>query len=313
MLTRCTVQDRFWLGRTLAPCKTVDTSPREGRRNMAVICFLNQKGGVGKTSTCHHVSGAFARDGAKVLLIDNDPQSSLTQGFWGPLATRQLNPAETMAAILGGDEPYPAAVIKPTGIPGIDILPGSKRATSYNVPDPHLTDPAMQFSLRNFLEDVRANYDHVLIDCPPNLHLCSWAALVSSDHLIVPLKPEDYGAQGIIDVQESIDLVLSGPNPNLKPLGYLITMMNVRKSIHKLYEETLRTQFGSQVFETRMTEAVDYVEALNQRLTVSQYKPRGAAAKTMKALADELDARLRASRDGVPYASPSAVVQEEAA
>ena len=69
----------------------------------------------------------------------------------------------------------------------------------------------------------------MLIDCPPNLHLCSWVALVASDHLIVPLKPEDYGAQGIIDVQESVDLVLSGPNPGLKPLGYLITMMNVQK------------------------------------------------------------------------------------
>lgn len=279
---------------------------------MAVICLLNQKGGVGKTSTCHHLAGALARDGAKTLLVDNDPQSSLTQGFWGPLATRQLNPAETMAAIFRGEEPYPAVVIKPTGIPGVDILPGSKRCTSFNVPDPHLADPAMQFSLRNFLEEVREAYEYVLIDCPPNLHLCSWAALVASDHLIVPLKPEDYGAQGIIDVQESVDLVLSGPNPNLKPLGYLITMMNVRKSIHKLYEETLRSEFGSQVFETRMTEAVDYVEALNQRLPVSQYKPRGAAAKTMKALADELNARLQAARDGVPYEVPAAVREEAA-
>lgn len=281
---------------------------------MAVICLLNQKGGVGKTSTCHHISGSLARNGARVLLIDNDPQSSLTQGFWGPLATRQLDPAETMAAVLGGEEPFPAAVIKPTGVSGIDILPGSKRATSYNVPDPHLADPAAQLSLRVFLEEVRNEYDYVLIDCPPNLHLCSWAALVSADHLIVPLKPEDYGAQGIIDVQESVDLVLSGPNPGLTMLGYLITMMSVRKSIHKLYEETLRGQFGSQVFETRMTEAVDYVEALNQRLPVAQYKPRGAAAKTMKALAEELDARLKAVRDGVSYESPSTTtVREEAA
>jgi chromosome partitioning protein len=247
-----------------------------------------------------------------VLLVDNDPQASLTQGFWGPVAARQIDPAGTIAAVLGGEEPFPAAVIKPTGIPGIDILPGSKRATSFNIPDPHLADPSLQFSLRMFLEDVRGSYDYVLVDCPPNLHLCSWAALVSSDHLIVPLKPEDYGAQGIIDVQESVDLVLSGPNPNLMPLGYLITMMNVRKSIHKLYEETLRAQFGSQVFDTRMTEAVDYVEALNQRLPVAQYKPRGAAAKVMKALADELDSRLEAARTGVPFRS-SAVVHEEAA
>ena len=279
---------------------------------MAVICLLNQKGGVGKTSTCHHLGGTLAHEGKRVLLIDNDPQASLTQGLWGPLVTRQLNPAETIAAVLGGEEPYPAVVLKPTGIPGIDILPGSKRATSFNVPDPQLADSGAQFSLRSFLEDVRSGYDFVLIDCPPNLHLCSWVALVASDYLIVPLKPEDYGAQGIIDVAESVDLVLSGPNQDLKPLGYLITMMNVRKSIHKLYEETLRAQYGSQVFETRMTEAVDYVEALNQRLPVAPYKPRGAAAKTMKALADELISRLQAAREGISFQTPS-VVHEEAA
>ncbi len=250
------------------------------------------------------------RDGMKVLLIDGDPQSSLTQGFWGPVATRQLEPAETIAAIFKGDEPYPEVVIKPTGIEGIDILPGSKRASSFNLPDPHLVDPALQFSLREFLTEVRPSYDIVLTDCPPNLHLCSWAALVSSDHLIVPLKPEDYGAQGIVDVQESIDLVRSGPNPALKPLGYLITMMNLRKSIHKLYEETLRDQFNGLVFETRVTEAVDYVEALNQRLPVTQYKPRGAAAKTMKSLAEELKARLKAAQLDRPFES---IAREEAA
>lgn len=279
---------------------------------MSVICLLNQKGGVGKTSTCHHLAGTLARDGKRVLLIDSDPQASLTQGFWGPVATRQLDPAGTIAAVLGGEEPFPAAVIKPSGVAGIDILPGSKRATSFNVPDPHLSDPALQFSIRTFLEEVRDSYDRVIIDCPPNLHLCSWAALVSSDYLIVPLKPEDYGAQGIVDVAESVELVQSGPNPRLASLGYLITLMSVRKSIHKLYEETLRAQFGPLVFDTRMTEAVDYVEALNQRLPVAQYKPRGAAAKTMKALADELEARIKAARESVAFEG-SPVVREEAA
>ena len=75
------------------------------------------------------------------------------------MATRQIDPAETIAAILGGEEPYPAAVIKPTGIAGIDLLPGSKRATSFNVPDPHLADPARQFSLRQFLDEVKEAYD----------------------------------------------------------------------------------------------------------------------------------------------------------
>ena len=163
---------------------------------MPVICLLNQKGGVGKTSTCHHLAGTLVRDQKTVLLVDNDPQSSLTQGLWGPMATREIDPAETVAAILGNEEPYPAAVIKPTGIARIDLVPGSKRATSLNVPDPHLVDPARQFALKQFLDEVKDAYNYVLIDCPPNLHLCSWSALVASDYLIVPLKPEDYGRRG---------------------------------------------------------------------------------------------------------------------
>jgi chromosome partitioning protein len=89
-------------------------------------------------------------------------------------------------------------------------------------------------------------------------------------------------------------------------------MMSTRKTIHKLYEETLRAQFGPQVFDTRVTEVVDYVEALNQRLPVAQYKPRGAATKTMKALADEIETRLLSAREGTLFMTNSAI-QEEAA
>lgn len=264
---------------------------------MAILTMLNQKGGVGKTSTCHHLAGTLALSGRRVLLVDNDPQASLTQGFWGPAATRQLNPSETVAAVYRGDEPFPAAVIKPTGVEGIDLVPGSKRATRYNVPEPQESPAEAQGCLREFLSEVRGRYDLILIDCPPNLHLCSWAALVASDHLIVPLKPEDYGAQGIIDVHESVSMVLAGPNPALQMIGYLLTLMAPRKAVHLLYERQLREIYGSLVFETRVAELADYVEALNRRLPVAQHRPRGAAAKTMKALADELLARLAGARD----------------
>lgn len=259
---------------------------------MPVVTMLNQKGGVGKTSTCHHLAGTLAQLGRRVLLVDNDPQASLTQGFWGPLATRQLDPAETLAGVYAGDEPFPAQVIKPTGIPGIDLVPGSKRATRYNVPEPHEAPAESQARLREFLTDVRDGYDLVLIDCPPNLHLCSWAALVSSDHLIVPLKPEDYGAQGIIDVQESVAMVAAGANPRVATLGFLLTMINPRLAVHKGYEEMLRGMYAEAVFETTIPIATDFKEAIMQRKPVALFKPKGAAAKTMKALADELDRRM---------------------
>jgi chromosome partitioning protein len=282
--------------RTEAPSDARQRKPRleKGRDAVAVVTMLNQKGGVGKTSCTHHLAGTLAQAGRRVLLVDNDPQSSLTQGFWGPVVARQVDSTATVAAIYAGDRPFPEQVIHPTGIAGIDLVPGSRRSTSHNVPDPHLADPEIQGCLRAFLDEVRERYDLVMIDCPPNLHLCSWAALVASDHLIVPLQPEDYGAQGIIDVQESVARVLEGPNPSLNLLGYLITMINTRKSIHKLYEEMLRSLYGSKVFATMVPEAVDFVEAIAQRKPVAQFKPKGVAAKSIKALADELERRLAA-------------------
>src|SRR6516225_3195595 len=139
--------------------------------------MLNQKGGVGKTSTCYHLSGTLSQLGRHVLLVDNDPQSSLTQGFLGPQATRQLDPAETIAGVYSQDA-VPGVAVRPSGVAGVDLVAGSRHAALFNAPAPHTADWSLQVVLRDFLADVAGGYDAVLIDCPPNLHLCSWAALV---------------------------------------------------------------------------------------------------------------------------------------
>ena len=259
---------------------------------MPIVSVLNQKGGVGKTSTCHHLAGTFATMGKRILLLDNDPQSSLSQGFWGPQATRQLDPSRTIAALYEGLAPFPDQIVHPTGIAGVDLVPGSRRATDYNVPRPQDTDYASQHCIRAFLDECRDSYDLILIDNPPNLHLASWAALVASDSLLIVLQPEDYGAQGIADVQESYEMVISGPNPSLALLGFLITMCAPRRSIHQLYEERLRTLYGDSVFTSKVPEAVDYVEAIARRLPIAQYKPKGAPAKAIRAVAEEVLVRL---------------------
>jgi chromosome partitioning protein len=259
---------------------------------VAVLTVLNQKGGVGKTSTCHHLSGTLALLGRRVLLVDNDPQASLTQGLFGPVAARGMEPAATIAAVLAGELPDPSRLIRPTGIAGVDLLPASGRAASYNVPDPHLMAWEAQVALREFLTELRDAYDLILIDCPPNLHLCSWAALVASDYVLVPLQPEDYGAQGIADVQASISRVQSGPNPSLELLGYLITMRSPRRTVHQLFEENLRSLYGEAVFRAAVPAAPEFPEAIMKRLPIAAYKPKGAPAKAIRALADELLERL---------------------
>ena len=121
----------------------------------------------------------------------------------------------------------------------------------------------------------------MLIDCPPNLHLCSWTALAASDHLVVPLQPEDYGAQGIADVLESLARVRAAGFP-VGLLGYLITMVSPRRTLHQLYEEQLRELYGRQVFTARVPESPEFPEAISRRQTIAQYKPKGAAAKAIR-------------------------------
>jgi chromosome partitioning protein len=261
---------------------------------MAIITLLNQKGGVGKSSTCHHLSGTLAQLGHRVLLVDNDPQSSLTQGLWGPVAALAADPAETIAAVYDGHA-VPGRIIRPSDIPGVDLVPGSVHSTRHNVPVPREAPWAAQTCLSDFLGEVRSAYDLILIDCPPNLHLCAWAALAASDYLLVPLQPEDYGAQGITAVSDAAVLVRALVNPSLRLLGYLLTMVAPRRTIHQLYERRLRAAHGADVLTTRIPAAAEFPESVAHRLPIALHKPRGAGAKAMRALAEEVLERIEST------------------
>ena len=259
-----------------------------------VVSLLNQKGGVGKTSTCHHVSGALCGTGRRILLIDNDPQASLTQGFFGPEAMRACGFGESVAALYDPDFAAVAeAVIRPTGIEGIAIVPGSVRLTHFNQLPPERWGES-EHGIREFLDEVRGDYDLVVIDNPPNLHLCGWAALTASDGLVVPLQAEDYGAQGIASVQAAVAAVQTHANPSLRLLGYLITMYDKRLGIHTMYEASLRQLYGNDVFTAPFPLAKDFKEAVAARLPISHYKGKSAAAKATAAVAAELLERIEA-------------------
>jgi chromosome partitioning protein len=264
---------------------------------VVVVTLLNQKGGVGKTSCTHHLSGALAASGRRVLVVDADPQASLTQGWWGPEGLSAFDPAETVAGILDGSLPSPSRLVRPTGLDGLSIVPGSEAAASFNTPDPHSAPRESRESIREFLAEVADDFDVTLIDCPPNLYLCSFAALAASDFMVVPVEPEDYGAQGIAAVQRSLEMVRAYGYP-VRHLGYLLTRVQARRALHQVYEANLRTAYGAQVFEARFPNLPDYPESIAARMTIGQYKPKGAAAKHVRAIAEELMARIAAAEQG---------------
>src|SRR3954469_360960 len=264
---------------------------------MQTVAMLNKKGGVGKTSTCHHLSGALARKGRRILLVDADPQASLTQGLLGPEATRALPPQETIAALLdeAGGPPI-GDLIRPTEIEGVSILAGSEAMEDLNVTRPWETG-ALQFALRDALGEVTGRFDLAIIDCPPNVQLCSWAALVASQGVVVPLQAEDYGAQGLVAIRRSLSRVRSEANPSLVLIGYLITMFNKSIGVHISYEADLRQVYAEDVFSSVVPLAKDFKEAVILRKPVGHYKPKSAAAKVVASLADELLERLASRVD----------------
>jgi chromosome partitioning protein len=265
---------------------------------MPILSAVALKGGVGKTTLVHHAAGAWALAGRRVLCLDNDAQASLSSGFFGPAVVEAMDPAGTIAALYSGLDPLPEQIIRPSGIPGIDVIAGSRAAGRYNVPEPHEAPIEVQTCLRSFLAEVEGQYDVVLIDNPPNLCAATWAALLASDHLIVPCVPEDYGSASLSPVFESVGLVRSGPNPGLRMLGLVLTMVQTRLAVHQLYEQTLREIHGRGVFTARIPLAADIKEAIARRRPITHYKPRGASAKVFRALVEEIGERIATHDEG---------------
>src|SRR5262249_48565130 len=162
--------------------------PEQGARHPMptnTICFINQKGGCGKSSSCFHLAGHFASRGLRVLAIDADPQGSLSQGFFGSATVEQLSSRETLAAIFNEDEmASPELLVMPTPIERISVIRANAQLAKHNVPEPENAG-MKQFALASFLETV-PGFDLILMDCPPNLYLCSWNAMLASNFVVIP-------------------------------------------------------------------------------------------------------------------------------
>lgn len=263
------------------------------------IAMVNRKGGCAKTGTTHQLSGCFARMGKRVLLVDMDPQASLTQGFFGPAATEAFPRDRSIVALFDDScDPSPEKLIVNTHCQGISIIPGANALDDYNIPKPTEAG-SLQTAVRGFLNEVKDSYDIILIDCPPNLHLCSWNALLAADFVIVPVQAEDFGAQGITHIQRAIDLALEKYNPKLRMLGYLVTLRQ-RLAIHDAYEQQLRNLYGEYVFTNPFPLKKDFKEAIAERTPIHFIKPKGGAAKDVDAVAQEILARIPVARSKPP-------------
>ena len=228
----------------------------------------------------------------RVLLIDNEPQHSLTNGFIGPDAADRLRPAQTTAALF--DEachPTPDELIFPSQVKGIDLVYGCNALDRYNGP-PDLMHDRMRLAIRNFVDQIRQHYDFILIDNPPNLQLCTYSSLAASNVTYCIVQPQEFDVQGLVPVQKAIDEVIRSMNPSLRFAGYLLNQVDARLSLHQAYEQILRSSYSSKVFKQTIPKLVAYAEAVSARQPVSMYRPNSAAATTIEKVAKELSVRI---------------------
>lgn len=270
---------------------------------MQTIAFINQKGGVGKSSCVMHLGGSLAKKGYSTLVVDADPQSSLSQGLLRSEDALSLDPRRTIAALyeLDGAASMESLILD-VGRVNLSLVPGHIRLSNFNIPNPWNSGPD-QFILRDALAEVAGRFDYCLLDCPPHIQMCAWSALVAADGAIVPAQMEDFGIQGVAAILDWIDQARATANPRLELLGLLPTMFKPRFKIHAQYVGDLRAAYGADVFEATVPSLTDFAVAVTWRKTIAEYKPKSAAAKSIDTLADEMIARMDARTSpvhGVP-------------
>lgn len=246
-----------------------------------ILSITNQKGGVGKTTTCVNLGACLAQVGKKVLVVDIDPQGNTTSG----LGVSRHRLKKCVYNVLIDGVPV-EAVIQPTDIPTLEVVPATIQLAGAEIE----LVPAMsrEVKLKNALDAVRGFYDYVLIDCPPSLGLLTLNALTASDGVLVPVQCEYYALEGLGQLINTITLVQRHLNASLSVFGALLTMYDARTNLSSQVVEEVRNYFKGKVFETVIPRNVRLSEAPSYGQPITIYDPKSKGAEVYCELAREV-------------------------
>ncbi|WP_414689428.1 ParA family protein [Nocardioides sp.] len=274
------------LGPTGRPMPVLpEPKPLTEHGNARVVSMCNQKGGVGKTTTTINLGASLAELGRKVLLVDFDPQGSLSVGLG-------LNPHEMDLSIynlLMDRDVDVHDVIVPTGVPGMDLLPSNIDLSAAEVQLVH--EVAREQTLQRVLAPAVAEYDIILIDCQPSLGLLTVNALTASDGVIVPLECEYFALRGVALLKTTIDKVRERLNPRLEIDGVLGTMFDGRTLHSREVMDRLVQAWGDKVFHTVIRRTVKFSDSTVAGEPITSYASTSAGAESYRQLAKEVLAR----------------------
>lgn len=246
-----------------------------------VMAIINQKGGVGKSTTAINLSAALGEMGKQVLLVDLDPQGNSSSG----LGIEKSRVEHCVYDVLLNDVPVEDVII-PDVCEGLDVIPATINLAGAEVE--LVAEMARENRLRDSVGSLRGKYDYVFIDCPPSLGLLTVNALVAADKLLIPIQCEFYALEGVTKLLDSMKRVKTRLNPSLDIFGVLLTMYDGRTTLSKQVVEEVRNYFGKIVFDTLIPRTVKLSEAPSFGQPITQYDPSGKGAQSYVDLAKEV-------------------------
>ncbi len=250
---------------------------------MVTVAVLNQKGGVGKTTTAVNLGAYLAKAGKSVLLVDLDPQGNATSG----LGIDKHTLSETMYDALFNHEAAPN-ILRVTDVDGLQLLPSNANLAGAEVQ--LVSSLQRELQLKQMLEQF--THDIVLIDCPPSLGLLTINALSAADYVLIPVQTEYYALEGLGQLLGVIQRVKEAINPTLEILGVVLTMFDSRTSLSDQVMDEVKKHFGDKVFSTVIPRNVRLAEAPSFGKTIAEHDKWSKGAKAYKQLAKDLLSRL---------------------